>query len=68
MGGAGGGLRGMLRAEIMDTARDQFLVDVWIIFLTRGYLLRTSDMKSKICSYEILSNGQSKAMQRAIDP
>ena len=40
LGGAGGGLRGMLRAEIMDTARDQFLVDVWIIFLTRGYPLR----------------------------
>ena len=35
MGGAGGGLRGMLRAEIMDTARDQFLVDVWINFMQR---------------------------------
>ena len=35
LGGAGGGLRGMLRAEIMDTARDQFLVDVWITFMTR---------------------------------
>ena len=34
LGGAGGGLRGMLRAEIMDTARDQFLVDVWIILMT----------------------------------
>ena len=35
LGGAGGGLRGMLRAEIMDTARDQFLVDVWINFMQR---------------------------------